>query len=99
MGDVMALSPKKGLFARITRDLVLFILGCAIIINEVWFRVGDEREAILILGAGLVGLPFVQIGDNIFRRNGNGKSDATEYRSPYRYPSSTSTEGGDVPDA
>lgn len=67
-------TPPPSLFTRsvqkITRDLALFVLGFAIIINEVWFREGPERSQILILATGLVGLPLILRADE---RKRNGK--------------------------
>lgn len=50
---------------RLTRDLALYLLGIAIIVNEVWLRGGlQTRPEVLMLGGAMVGLPV------FLRRNG-----------------------------
>lgn len=55
---------------KIVRDVILFSLGVAIIVNEVWFLKGTERESILILATGLVGMPFILWAEEARRKNG-----------------------------
>lgn len=45
--------------AKITRDLVLFIAGLLLTVNEAVLRDGSERPTLLILFAGMMGLPVV----------------------------------------
>lgn len=53
---MVAKGEHRPLPVKITRDLVLYCLGLAIIVNEVWFM-HDVRPYILILASALVGLP------------------------------------------
>lgn len=39
------------------RDSILFLTGIALIVNEVVIRDGPERPTVLLLLAGMVGLP------------------------------------------
>lgn len=42
---------------RITRDAVLFATGLALLINEAVIRHGPERPYLLVMYAGMMGLP------------------------------------------
>lgn len=44
---------------KITRDLVLFVVGLCLTINEAVIRQGPERPAILTLFASMMGLPII----------------------------------------
>jgi hypothetical protein len=40
------------------RDVTLFLTGLGLIVNEAVLRDGPERPTLLVLYAGMVGLPF-----------------------------------------
>lgn len=42
---------------RITRDAVLFVAGLLLLINEAVLRNGAERPYLLVVFAGMMGLP------------------------------------------
>lgn len=56
----------------ITRDGVLFVSGLLIIWHEVLRGGPVERPGLLVLAAGMVGLPAVIRGSGAVGRNGNG---------------------------
>jgi hypothetical protein len=57
-------SSRPRLSARGWRDTVLFLTGIALIINEAVIRSGPERPTLLVLYAGMVGLPaFLRIDE------------------------------------
>jgi hypothetical protein len=53
---------------------VLFAVGLALIVNEAILRDGPERPGLLVLYAGMVGLPAVIRAEKAARREGNGNS-------------------------
>ena len=55
----------KGLRAGVAawRDTILFMVGLGLIIYEAVARTGPERWGLLVLYAGMVGLPLVLHGD------------------------------------
>lgn len=57
----------------VTRDTVLFTTGLALIVNEAVLRSGPERPTLLVLYAGMVGLPAVLRADD--RRRTTGSAD------------------------
>lgn len=59
----MAREPKQRQRIRISRDIILFAVGLAGVIHETVFYSG-ERPSLLILFAGMCGLPLY------LRRNG-----------------------------
>lgn len=48
---------------HITRDTVLFIVGLGGIVHEAFIRTGDPRPELLVLFAGMVGLPVAMRKD------------------------------------
>lgn len=64
---------RKRFWQKITRDLILFVVGIGLIINEAVIRQGDPRESLILLFAGMVGLPAILRADELRRHlNGNG---------------------------
>lgn len=51
----------------ITRDLVLFVAGLLLFINEAVFRQEPPRESLLVMYGGMMGLPTVLRAD-LWRR-------------------------------
>jgi hypothetical protein len=49
--------PRSGGHWKVGRDTVLFLVGIGGIINEAFVRTGDPRTELLILFAGMCGLP------------------------------------------
>lgn len=67
--------PRKRWSQKITRDAVLFTTGLALTINES-LQAGPERPSLLVLFAGMMGLPAILRFDEQRRNkngNGNGK--------------------------
>lgn len=64
---------RKRFWQKITRDLILFIVGLGLIINEAAIRSGDPRESLILLFAGMVGLPAVLRADELRRTNRDDK--------------------------
>lgn len=62
---------KTRWWSKITRDVVLFTAGLALTINEGLLRDGD-RPSLLVLYAGMMGLPAIFRFDEQ-RRGGDGK--------------------------
>lgn len=60
----------------LTRDLVLFVGGLAGVVHETAFS-QVERPALLMLYAGMMGLPAFLAADRRGRRNGNGTSSTS----------------------
>lgn len=56
---------------KVTRDLVLFSFGLGLTVNEALFHVGPERPSLLILFAGMMGVPAMLKYDELRR----GKRD------------------------
>jgi hypothetical protein len=57
-------SSRPRLSAKGWRDTLLFLTGLALIINEAVLRDGTERPTLLVLYAGMVGLPaFLRIDE------------------------------------
>lgn len=55
---------------KITRDTILFSTGLVLTINELVFRSGEQRQYVLVLLAGMMGLPaFLHFDEK--RRNSN----------------------------
>lgn len=50
---------KRSRVSRITRDTVLFTGGLLLTVNEAVLREGAERPTLIILFAGMMGLPVV----------------------------------------
>lgn len=63
---------RRRFWQGITRDLVLFTVGVMLIINESVLRKEPPRESLVVLFAGMVGLPAILRADWLRRRNGNG---------------------------
>lgn len=68
----MTTENKVHWWTKITRDLILFVVGLALTINEAFFYDGPERTNLLILYAGMMGLPFVLRYEEL-RRKDDGK--------------------------
>lgn len=60
----------------ITRDSILFGVGLAGIVNEAFVRTGDPRPELLVLFAGMVGLPVALRKDE--RREQGSKADVDD---------------------
>ncbi len=45
------------------RDTILFVVGLSLIVNEAVLRQGPERYGLLVLFAGMVGLPVIMRAD------------------------------------
>lgn len=56
---------------KISRDTILFVTGLCLTIFEAVFRAGD-RPTLLLLYAGMMGLPFVLRADEVRRGNKPG---------------------------
>lgn len=56
------------------RDIVLFVIGVAGIINEL-FLIAEPRPSSLVFLGSLVGLPFVLNADERRRRSGKDSKD------------------------
>lgn len=64
---------RKRFWQKITRDLVLFVAGLGLLFNEAIIRQGDPRESLLLIYAGMLGLPAILRADEMRRKiNGNG---------------------------
>lgn len=63
---------RRGWSHKITRDLILFAVGLGLTVNEAIFHGGPERPSLLVLYAGMMGLPAVMRFDEL-RRNGRRK--------------------------
>jgi hypothetical protein len=62
----------------ITRDLVLFMAGLALTINEAVFRRGPERPGLLVLFGAMMGLgPLLQAAAAKARSDANGNGNGT----------------------
>lgn len=63
---------------KAVRDLALFLVGVAGVVNEGWIRQGEARFHLLIVYMAMIGLPAFDPGEiakavgNVVRRNGNG---------------------------
>lgn len=55
-------------WSKITRDIVLFAAGLALTVNEA-LRAGPERPSLLVLFAGMMGLPAVMRFDEQRRKS------------------------------
>lgn len=55
-------------WSKITRDIILFASGLALTVNEA-LRAGPERPSLLVLFAGMMGLPAVFRFDEIRRKD------------------------------
>lgn len=62
---------RRRFWQGVTRDLVLFTVGVLLIINEAVVRSEPPRESLVVLYAGMVGLPAILRSDWLRRRNGN----------------------------
>jgi hypothetical protein len=69
----MSLRPTS---PREWRDATLFGMGLVFAVNEVFIRQGPERPTVLLLIAGMIGLPAFLRGDE--RRNGKANGKARE---------------------
>ena len=56
------------------RDATLFLTGLALAVNELVIRQGPERPTVLLLIAGMMGLPAFLKADE--RHNGKPREDA-----------------------
>ena len=63
---------QRSWWTKITRDVVLFAFGLGLTINEAVFHNGPERPSLLVLYAGMMGLPAIIRYDEQ-RRNGGRK--------------------------
>lgn len=54
----MPSSTRARWWTKISRDLVLFAVGLGLTINEA-LRAGPERPSLLVLYAGMMGLPAI----------------------------------------
>lgn len=63
---------KKNPWIRIPRDTLLLLSGIGLTMNEAIFRHGPERPYMIMLFAGMMGLP-------LYLRNDEKKSSASEY--------------------
>lgn len=62
--------PRRRWYAKVTRDLVLFAVGLVLLINEALLRPGDPRESLLIVYAGMMGLPAILQAEFLRKKNG-----------------------------
>lgn len=65
----------KPWWKRITRDLLMFSTGLLLVIHEAVLRSGPERPTLLLLYAGMMGLPTVIWADQLRRRTGMGEEE------------------------
>jgi hypothetical protein len=63
---------RRHWWRSITRDLVLFTVGLLLLIFEAVVRGGDPRESLLVIYAGMMGLPAILRADEL-RRSGGKK--------------------------
>jgi len=56
------------------RDAVIFTIGIAGTVNEIWFQ-PDVRPYILAFLASLIGVPFILLADAKRRSNRNGREN------------------------
>lgn len=66
---------RKRFWEKITRDLVMFGTGLLLVIHESVLRSGPERPTLLLLYAGMMGLPTVIWADQLRRRTGAGNGN------------------------
>lgn len=64
---------KRQWYRVITRDLVLFIVGLLLFIYEATLKTGSPREFILLMEAGMMGLPTILGADE--RRQNIGEEE------------------------
>lgn len=58
------------------REFLLFSLGAAGFVHEVFFAQGPtERPFLVAASLALMGLPFVMNADRALRKNGNGNGE------------------------
>lgn len=76
---------------RITRDVVLFAGGLAGVAHETFFATVD-RPYLLLLFAGMMGLPVVIGADEWRSRRGTNGGDGRRSTSPSSAPGASSSE-------
>lgn len=63
----MKIETRTSWWSKITRDVILFTAGLGLTVNES-LRVGPERPSLLVLFAGMMGLPAVMRFDELRRK-------------------------------
>lgn len=64
----MTVETRTRWWSKITRDVVLLAAGLGLTINEA-LRAGPERPSLLVLYAGMMGLPAVMRFDELRRKD------------------------------
>lgn len=79
------MSKRSGRWPLLTRDGLLLIAGIALTINEAVFRSGPERPYMLMLFAGMMGLPvFLRADEKRKSDNDNGTNSSQDGNTPPR---------------